>query len=433
LISYNLTNDEINQFNSNQIVSDFENKTSAIKLDDLNWSTYLEQKSLGLGLSSEYCLDIETVVPRCSCAGQHSAYDIENNINNGEKCCDADSVEMPYVVISLVECGSSGGGIDTGGSDLNLGQEPNNLGIDDFGNPIPPNAGGDNPNTGNNPSDNNSNNSDDNNQEDNTNDCLQPDASGNCVENVTTIIVPDEDLIREKECKKITDFLNSNPAFKTKLQDLASDSNLNLPTEKGAGKIENQTAIEDYQSSSNFPQIVINVPSNKFEALAHNHPSTTQFSLSTFSPEDLINIAKLIKLNKITDEFVAFLSTKQGTHYAITINDQTKFLDLFFYLTFDNSQQNIPLTEFQRFLSSKAKLKRLYNKYFDPRLNPKIKGTNPNDPNIDNKNENDLREFLNFMIEADAGFNLFETDNTFNSFNKLKLKNGNPERETPCN
>ena len=91
------------------------------------------------------------------------------------------------------------------------------------------------------------------------------------------------------------------------------------------------------------------------------------------------------------------------------------------------------INERQRFWASEDLFNPLYKKYFDPDLNPKIKGTNPNDLQIIEKNENDLKEFLNFMDGANTGFNLFETDNTFNTFTKLKLKNGETERETPCN
>ncbi len=263
-------------------------------------------------------------------------------------------------------------------------------------------------------------------------DCLTL-SNGDCSKGgATVLVIPEDDLNREKECKKITDFLSSNPAFKTKLQNLASDSNLNLPTEKGAGKIENQTTIEDYQGNSSIPEIEINIPDNKFEALAHNHPLTNQFSLSTFSPNDLISIAKLIKANKITNKFVAFLSTKQGTHYAISISNPTKFLDFFFYKTFKGII-DVPFSDYNRYLDSKDEFTPLYDKYFNPDKNPKIKASDPNDPDINEQNEEDLEQFLRFMKKADAGFNLFETNNTFNTFNKLKLKNGNPEREIPCN
>ncbi|REE07617.1 hypothetical protein DFQ09_1183 [Winogradskyella pacifica] len=270
-----------------------------------------------------------------------------------------------------------------------------------------------------------------------TTDCLQLDASGNCANATAVLIIDEEELGRKKECRKITNLLEDTPNYKTKLVELSSDANLNSPLEKGAGKLKNQDAIEDYEAEVGFPQIEIDISGvNKFEALAHNHPTTSPFSLSTFSPQDLMHIAKLIRLNKITDNFVAFLTTKQGTQYALTISNPTKFLDLFFYKTFDPKIgiRDIPPTQQARYWASKDAFIPLYDKYFNPDIpDHKIKATDPNDPNIDTLNENDLKEFLNFMDEANIGAHLFETDATFNIFTKLKLKNGEPHRENPCN
>ncbi|EPR74062.1 hypothetical protein ADIWIN_0871 [Winogradskyella psychrotolerans RS-3] len=94
---------------------------------------------------------------------------------------------------------------------------------------------------------------------------------------------------------------------------------------------------------------------------------------------------------------------------------------------------DVPPSKHPKYWASKDAFEPLYKKYFDPKFNPKIKATDPNAPNIDTLNENDLKEFLNFMDEANIGAHLFETDATFNTFSKLSLKNNEPHRETSCN
>ncbi|PJX28593.1 hypothetical protein CAP47_00005 [Psychroflexus sp. S27] len=423
LITYDLTELEKTKIRNNEFV-DFShpNKVNWQEIDVLTNETFNDDIEFNDGLFYDsdggYCYEILRLV-------HPKDFSLTTNLKITVDCpWDG---EMDHMDESIRDGGRGSGGNSDNGDE---GEDPNTSGGQSNSD-----ENGNNTNPNNENSDETPNNGNEHNQND---DCLKPGPNGDCQGDVTTIILPvdDEEENKNKECKKITDFLANNPNFKQKLVDLSSDANLSLTYEKGAGKIENQTNIKDYEGSNTYPEISVTLGnSDKLEALAHNHPTTTPLSLSTFSPSDLIAIAKLIRENRITDDFIAFLTTKQGTQYAITISDSTKFLDFLFYKIFNPNTGilDVPPSDHQKYWSSKDLFTPLYKKYFNPDFNPKIKGTNPNDSEIIEKNENDLKEFLNFMDEANAGFNLFETDNTFNTFTKLKLKNGETERETPCN
>lgn len=254
-------------------------------------------------------------------------------------------------------------------------------------------------------------------------------------------IVPDDDLGTRRECRKITEFLDDplNQDFKDKLIELSSQSNLNLNKEKSVSTFENETALDERIGTDTFPSVAIQSnPTNKYKAFVHTHPNIPPGTLSIFSPADLIEIARIINNDKITGSFVAFLTTKKGTQYAITIQNPTKFVDFFYSQLFDNVSSAIAtdpinaLAISDRFYNSLNAFTPVYNDYFNPNLNPKIKRT-------DTENEEVLKEFLNFMDEANAGFTLFDASpittggQPFQSFRKIVLRNGEPLRKEPCN
>jgi hypothetical protein len=268
------------------------------------------------------------------------------------------------------------------------------------------------------------------------------DENGNCYDiEDPDIITEPIDRSLEKECKKITDLLNvvENQTFKNKLIELSSPANLDLNYEKAVSLFENQTALDEREGTADsaFVSILAN-PVNKYKAIVHTHPSIGAGTSSVFSPADLIEFARLIENNKISTGFVAFLTTKKGTKYALTIDNPTKFLNFFYSQLFDNVADAIssdPLNAMQisnRFYASRDAFIPLYNQYFNPEFaSRKIKETNIN-------NEGVLQEFLNFMDAADAGFTLFEALGAppngapFETFRKLTLENGQPIRKE-CN
>ena len=104
------------------------------------------------------------------------------------------------------------------------------------------------------------------------------------------IIDLDKEEGRKRECKKITNFLEDeeNQAFKQKLNELSSNTNLDLDYEKGATMSENESDITTYQGNPDEPEFTMTaLPTNKYKAFVHTHPAIGDGTLSVFSPEDL--------------------------------------------------------------------------------------------------------------------------------------------------
>jgi hypothetical protein len=245
------------------------------------------------------------------------------------------------------------------------------------------------------------------------------------------VTVPfDDSRSKAKECKKIKDGLDNNPVFKTKIQNLSIPANLNLNYEKAAGTFEGSNAITEWQGSPSVPEAYINYnPSDELTALFHTHPDIGSGTLACFSDEDLAGIAVLIRFGDIAaDKFVAYLATKKGTYLALTITNPTKFLNLFYSKTFPENGVGITTNDWPKVIASDKALEEPLYKYYDPKnKNRLIKET-------DTDTENVLKQFLNFLKEADAGVALFETDATFSSFTRLELTNPTTiNRSNLCN
>lgn len=220
-------------------------------------------------------------------------------------------------------------------------------------------------------------------------------------------------------CDKAKSALATKPNFKTKIQDLGSPANLALSFEKAVLNFENEATPTEFQGNANNPSVGIPLnPVNKYISIAHNHPDIPPGTLSVFSIDDLLTVAVLLDKNKIdVSQFVAYLPTKKGTRYAFTIEDKDKLLDFFFY-KIKMSLANVSPNDLSKYYASRDEIKSLFDKYYNPD-NPisKIKET-------DTDNENVLKEFLNFMEEADLGITLLESTDNFESF-KTVTKNGN--------
>ena len=218
-------------------------------------------------------------------------------------------------------------------------------------------------------------------------------------------------------CEKANSVLESKPSFKTKVQGLGSPANLALSHEKAVLNFENEATPTEIQGNANNPSVGIPLnPVNKYISIAHNHPDIPPGTLSVFSIADLLTVAVLLDKNKIdASQFVAYLPTKKGTQYAFTIENKDKLLDFFFYST-KGSLANVNPSDTNKYYASKDIFRPIYEKYYKP-SNPlrKIKETD-----IDNV----LKEFINFMEEADLGITLLELTDNFESF-KTVTKNGN--------
>lgn len=149
---------------------------------------------------------------------------------------------------------------------------------------------------------------------------------------------------------------------------------------------------------------------------------------SIFSYNDLRLFSNLIHNGKLqSSNFVAYLTTAKGTNYALTIKNSSKLQDFFFYINEEDNDQNVV----KKFNSLKNALS-LKNKYFmgitdenGVNIAPLIKESSTN-------NEYVLRNFLEFLDEADLGILISETDENFENPKMLKLINNTVTREE-CN
>ncbi len=190
LISYDLTEEEKELIRNNELI-DYSDKTTYTILQDQNWvNTNFSNR-----VDSSGCLDIDTYTTSyCEDIDGNRMRD-NGDLDNG--CYQNYTTETVTLIIIDTDCmstgGGSGGGINTGG------------GIDSGGNydGSSPIGGGDGSNSGSsdNSGSNNdsSNNNDGNNTEGDNSDCLQQDANGDCVGEVTSFVFPDD------ECDDISD------------------------------------------------------------------------------------------------------------------------------------------------------------------------------------------------------------------------------------
>jgi hypothetical protein len=244
---------------------------------------------------------------------------------------------------------------------------------------------------------------------------------------------------RKKECKKISDFLSDsdNANFKQRLLELGSttsaEQHLDKDHEISVTIHEFHTEIEERLGQPNAMSVDVSYTAthpNRVKAWVHTQPNGVGVngSYSVFSFDDLIAVSNWMSMDKMNpDNFVAFLVTKKGdiyTHYAMTINNKSKFRDFFYYYN-DTSFDIGTATEEQ-----KQKRKESWNaavalkkKYYDA-SDARIKQQNIDHVRI-------LKEFLSLIDEADMGVSMFKTDENFDNFTNVTLKNGNIS-EKPC-
>ena len=148
-------------------------------------------------------------------------------------------------------------------------------------------------------------------------------------------VVPyDETFGLRRECQKIKYILDDpdNAVFKQKILEISNDENLNLNYEKSVGLFENQTNLDEHSGNPNQASTrILNDVANNYISIAHNHPDDANGTLSIFSFDDLVAFAKVLENDNLNaNKFVAFLATKKGTKYALTIHNKTKFSNALF-------------------------------------------------------------------------------------------------------
>ena len=222
-------------------------------------------------------------------------------------------------------------------------------------------------------------------------------------------------------CDKVKNLLLLNPDITTKLQELSTKTTDTI--EQGAFLLNNGSGVQNATVSS-AGEIAFDIPTNGiliFMAHTHNSPSNSTYSV--FSWEDLVEIANFLKEGKIdANQFVTFLITADGTSYAFTIDDTNAFLSFF-------AKKNDPLYTFANSIKNATTMYKYYGH------NNGIDNTIP-DALIKVENTDlveDEKNFLNIIKSNKIGITLFEVDNTFTNFEKVKLNFFNSITKQPCN
>ncbi|MDT8346850.1 MAG: hypothetical protein RQ756_03530 [Flavobacteriaceae bacterium] len=221
-----------------------------------------------------------------------------------------------------------------------------------------------------------------------------------------------------KECQKIKDVfeqdsLHHSGAFKARLQQIATATELNKDFEQGVLAYSDPSLSPlNVQGPPNKDKIDIPFnTSNPISAIAHNHVDSNAGSISIFSLDDLQQANTLFTVGAADpDNFVMFLPTHKGTFYAMTVTNSTGIQE--FFRTLSNDFTGLSFEQIQAQLDKRAELKGIKDKYFDDKN--KIHHTNTD-------NEKVLKQFLEFLKEVNLNFQMYETDASFVDFTPLKL------------
>jgi hypothetical protein len=242
-----------------------------------------------------------------------------------------------------------------------------------------------------------------------------------------------KDLNHEKECNKITEFLENNPDFKSKMQDLSSDSNLALNYEKAAGMYENENTILEWQGDPSnlnegaYAEVTYDTL-KKFTVLFHTHPDIGDGTSSIFSLNDLIAYATFFRKNHVTDEFIVFLATDKGTHYAMSFTKPQRLVDLLYHLTFDDPFRNPNSgVNFPKYYDSEENFVNKYDKYFNPEEEDRL----IDDDSTDDQEQ--LTQFIKFLKRNGNPVKIFETDENFERITEAKRNFFGTLVKKPCN
>lgn len=235
---------------------------------------------------------------------------------------------------------------------------------------------------------------------------------------------PFYDLIDEasknRECQKIAAALDLNPLTRQKLAEIAGkvDDPVN---EHGFGVMRNGEILDFTPAPALF---IPATPFHRYTVISHVHNNPQGGTYSVFSWDDLLKFAELLNHGNINHEtFVGTLSTKKGTHYAITINNITKFKD-FWYSKFTDIRDVDTYEERQKMKQSYEIIDKVSKKYYGPK--GLIQEENVN-------NELMLSHFLNFMNESNIGLSVFEADASFQNFSKVDVNSNGSNKRRPCN
>lgn len=227
---------------------------------------------------------------------------------------------------------------------------------------------------------------------------------------------------RKRDCNKIENFvLATDTTYISKVRNL---KNLDeLPFESAVTMTVDGT-IEEYVGTENNGQVDIpENPNSDYTAISHVHNQTTKPTYSVFSLSDLAKMAKIYKAGYIRGgKFVAFISTGDDTHYALTISNATKFLEFFSY----KKMYDLNITPEEREIATDKIIE----------INPLLEIYYLNDNSLIKEKQNSttsLKLFMEFLDKANMGVTIFEADENFETFKELSInEQGTVERAEPC-
>ncbi|MDT0295007.1 hypothetical protein ACFQ3R_05575 [Mesonia ostreae] len=229
-----------------------------------------------------------------------------------------------------------------------------------------------------------------------------------CIENEE-----DEEEEILTSCEKIKKAFEDFPNLKTKLQAIKTKTSETV--EHGFYALKGGSGIEDQAPGTNGKIDFNQNPLKKYVIIAHSHNSLASETYSVFSWDDLYWLANAIRKGSIkTSKFVMFLTTADGTNYALTISNRSSFKNFF------ADMDNMSLTEQAKF----SKMEQVQKNAFSKKEAP-IKESNQTTTEL----ANEEREFLKMLQNADLGAEVFEFDANFENPKELSLTNpniGNP-------
>ncbi len=229
-------------------------------------------------------------------------------------------------------------------------------------------------------------------------------------------------------CKKVKDQTNKYQGLKQSLIDLATTTSQSQENGFYVDNTATSTTPNPFNNLSSSAGGSIEVPylpsPKKYSVLAHTHDASGSNGAGTFSIfsfGDLQKIAELITLNQIDESFVYFVSTADGTNYAMTIDWPSKFAEYFD----ERKDKTIPLSITNRDYNKAIMLDKMEKNYYknEPAVGKITRTSNPTD---------DKKIFLKMMKELNLDISIFEVTDNFSTFSKLQLKNG-IVTATPCN
>ena len=255
----------------------------------------------------------------------------------------------------------------------------------------------------------------------------QYDESCNCVTGSPLNIIPINNSIKKKSCKRLNELETDND-FKIVLQEL-KDSASEDNHETGYFLTINDDQTYNYSDEliGSANDLGINTSLNQDEQIAgfihnHNHDDQNR-DLSVYSPEDLFVVYNWLKNGHVQtpSQFFSFLVTNHGTAYALNISDSQAFIafgDIVFNGWGDGNKTNNEEALVQEYRGNNSSMQ-----------------TYPlgiKNSNTVEQNELSFMKILSFS-GINVGLELFKADDNFENWKKVDINNEQINYNDICN